>query len=158
MPIPDFVVALRRHVGHSLLWLPATTAVVLRHGEVLLVRRSDTLEWTPVTGIVDPGEHPAFAAVREVEEETGVRAVVRRLASVGVSEPITHVNGDLAQYLDHTFRCDYLGGEPGPADDESVDAGWFALDDLPPVAPHLLARIQAAASDEVAPRLVGGPG
>ena len=37
-----------------------------------MVKRSDNGEWTPVTGIVDPGEEPAVGAVREALEETGV--------------------------------------------------------------------------------------
>ena len=153
MPIPDFVLELRRHIGHAPLWLPGVTAVVLRGDEVLLVRRADNLAWTPVSGIVDPGEHPAAAAIREVKEEAGVSAVVRRLASVTVGEPVVHVNGDRAQYLDHAFRCDFVAGDPHPADDECVDAGWFQLDLLPPMAEHFLARIDAASSGEVAPRL-----
>ncbi len=153
MSVPDFVLELRRHIGHASLWLPAVTAVVLHDGKLLLVRRADTLAWTPITGIVDPGEHPAAAAVREVLEETGVRAVVRRLASVSVGQPVVHVNGDRAQYLDHTFRCDYVAGAPCPADDESVDCRWFPLDRLPPVPAHFHGRIEAARSDEIAPRL-----
>ena len=39
---------------------------------MLLVKRSDNGAWTPVTGIVDPGEEPAVAAAREALEETGV--------------------------------------------------------------------------------------
>lgn len=150
MPVPDFVLALRARIGHDPLWLPGVTAVVLDgdhdHPRVLLVRRSDTGQWAPVTGIVDPGEHPATTAVREVLEEAGVTCTVEGLVSVGVTAPIVHVNGDRAQYLDHTFRCRYVGGEPHPADDESTEAGWARLDDLPPVAPHLRARIDAAAA------------
>ena len=74
MPIPPYVLHLRTMVGRELLWMPGVTAVVLRDGpsgpgavpEVLLVRRSDNGAWTPVTGIVDPGEHPHVTAVREV--------------------------------------------------------------------------------------------
>ena len=72
MPIPDFVRDLRRHIGTAELWLPGVTAVVRRGDDVLLVQRSDTGEWAPVTGIVDPGEDPGVAARREVLEETGV--------------------------------------------------------------------------------------
>ena len=71
MPIPPYVAHLRTMVGRELLWMPGVTAVVLRQGpggadEVLLVRRSDNGAWTPVTGIVDPGEEPHVTAVREV--------------------------------------------------------------------------------------------
>ncbi|MGW2217585.1 NUDIX domain-containing protein, partial [Nonomuraea sp. NPDC001684] len=73
MPTPEFVLALREKIGTEPLWLSGVTAVVLHEDQVLLVRRSDTGAWTPVTGIIDPGEQPADAALREVAEETGVR-------------------------------------------------------------------------------------
>ena len=131
MPIPEFILRLREKVGHDLLWLPGVTAIVLDGEEVLLVRRSNTGEWAPVTGIVDPGEHPARTAMREVLEETGVSCAVDALVSVNVTEPTVHANGDRAQYLDHTFRCRYLGGVAYVADDESSQVGWFHLERLP---------------------------
>ena len=73
MPTPDFILELRRHVGTMPLSLSGVTAVVLRGDEVLLGRRSDTGALTPITGIVDPQEEPADAAVRETLEETGIR-------------------------------------------------------------------------------------
>ena len=136
MPIPPYVAHLRTMVG-------AGAALDAGHhggraargggrtDEVLLVQRSDNGAWTPVTGIVDPGEHPHVTAVREVEEEACVVAEVERLVWVSASEVVTHVNGDLGQYLDHTFRCRWVSGEPRPGDDESTDARWFALDALP---------------------------
>ena len=47
--------------------MPGVTAVVLNPARthLLVVRRADDGRWTPVTGIVDPGEEPAIAAVRE---------------------------------------------------------------------------------------------
>lgn len=135
MPIPDFVVELRRHVGHAPLWLVGVTAVVLREtpgGEqALLVRRADTGVWSPVTGIVDPGEEPHASAVREVAEEACVTARVERLVWVSASGLMTHVNGDQARYLDHTFRCAWVSGEPEVGDDENLEARWFAVADLP---------------------------
>src|SRR5271163_3771613 len=131
MPIPEFIVELRRHIGHAPLWLPGVTAVVIRGQQVLLVKRADNRAWTPVTGIVEPGENPADCAVREVFEESGIHVVARRLAWVHVIGPKVHANGDHAQYLDHVFRMDWTGGEPFPADDESLDVRWFDLSTLP---------------------------
>ena len=144
MPIPDFIVALRRKVGHDLLWLPAVTAVVLDEGNVLLVRRADNGRWAPVTGILDPGEQPAVCAAREVLEETRVVARVQRLVSVHADDPVTHANGDRAQYLDLTFRCAYVSGAAAVGDDESLEVRWFPLDALPPMRPTPRARIEAA--------------
>ena len=156
MPIPEFVVELRRMIGTHPLWLPGVTAVVRREGRVLLVRRSDNGAWTPVTGIADPGEEPAACAAREVLEETGVTARVDRLASTGVMRDVVHANGDRASYLDLTFACTWLGGEAHVADDESSEVGWFSPEDLPPMAPVMLERIEAALSEESAARFIGG--
>ena len=77
MPIPEFIVETRKKIGTDLMWVPAVCAVVLRDStvsspwavpEVLLVRRADNGEWTPVTRIADPGEEPHVTTVREVLE------------------------------------------------------------------------------------------
>ena len=83
MPIPDFILELRELVGTRPLPLVGVTAVVIRDHQVLLGRRSDNGALTPVTGIVDPGEEPADAAVREALEEAGVvvRADAARASS-----------------------------------------------------------------------------
>ena len=82
-------------------------------------------------GIIDPGEQPADAAVRECFEETGVLAVPERLTSVTVSQPVTYPNGDQVQYLELTFRCRAVGGEAHVNDEESLDVRWYALSALP---------------------------
>ena len=147
MPIPEFIVELRRHIGHAPLWLAGVTAVVIRDQRVLLVQRSDNQAWTPVTGIVEPGENPADCAVREVFEEIGVHVVPSRLAWVHVTAPMVHANGDHAQYLDHLFRMDWVGGEPFPADDESLDACWFDLAEVPDMSADMRRRIELANDD-----------
>jgi len=144
VPVPDFVLTLREKIGHDLLWLPGATAVVLHEGRVLLVKRADDGRWTPVSGVVDPGEHPADTARREVLEETGVVCEVEGLVWVNVTEPIIYPNGDVSQYLDHTFRCRFVSGEPYPADDESLEAGWFPLDGLPVMDARSVQRLDAA--------------
>jgi ADP-ribose pyrophosphatase YjhB (NUDIX family) len=152
VPIPEFVVELRRHVGDAVLWLPAVTAVIRRDDQLLLVRRSDNGTWTPVTGIMDPGEEPASSAAREALEETGVEIRVDRLAAVTSGIEVTHVNGDRAVYLDLAFACSWVSGEPYVADDESIDVRWWPVDGLPEMKPMLLERIDAALSDETTTR------
>jgi 8-oxo-dGTP pyrophosphatase MutT (NUDIX family) len=157
VPTPEFVLQLREKVGNHRLWLSGATAIVLRPGpegeQVLLVQRSDTGRWTPVSGIVDPGEDPHTTAVREVAEEARVTAVVERLVWLTVTEVITYPNGDQTQYLDHVFRCRWLSGEPEPGDDEALRAGFFPVDDLPPMEGRHLQAIEVALADEPATRL-----
>ena len=144
MATPDFVLALREKVGHDELWLPGVTAVVLRGSEVLLVRRADSGAWTPVTGIVDPGEEPAVAAAREVLEEADVVAHVESLSWVKVIDLVTYDNGDQSRYLDLVFRCSWVSGEPFPADGENTEAAWFPLDALPELSGDMSERIRVA--------------
>jgi len=145
--IPDFVVALRTKIGTAPLWLSGVTAVVLKDDQLLLVRRADNGAWTPVTGIIDPGEQPADAAVREVVEEAGVRVVPERLAGIGVTDLVVYDNGDESAYLDLTFRMRWTDGDPYPADGENTEARWFPLDALPPMSSEMMGRIEAALSD-----------
>lgn len=146
MATPDFILNLRLRIGHDPLWLIGVTAVVLNNAadQILLVKRSDNGRWTPITGIVDPGEHPEVAAVREAMEEAGVRIEVERLTLVSVTEPATYPNGDQVQFLDHTYRCRHLKGVPFAADEESTDARWFPLSDLPDMRLELISRVSSA--------------
>ncbi len=133
MATPDFVLHLRSLVGHTQLWLPGVTAVITDTDltRVLLVRRADNGQWTPVTGIIDPGEEPAYAGAREAWEEAAVRVRPQRLVSTEVVGPVEHENGDRAIYLDLAFHMIYESGTPFPADGENSEVAWFAAGELP---------------------------
>ncbi|PPG36367.1 ADP-ribose pyrophosphatase [Pseudoclavibacter sp. RFBG4] len=161
MPIPEFVAELRAKIGpEHPLWLAGSTAVIIRPTmapagvpaaggeEVLLVRRSDNGVWSPVTGIVDPGEHPATTAVRESLEEAMVEVRVERLVRLSVSPKIVHATGDRAQYCDLVFRCSWVAGDAAVGDDESVDVAWFPVDALPEMPEHLASRVAVAVADQ----------
>jgi 8-oxo-dGTP pyrophosphatase MutT (NUDIX family) len=148
VPTPEFVLQLRELVGSRPLWLSGATAVVVRPGadgeEVLLVQRADNGWWTPVSGIVDPGEHPHLTAVREVAEEAGVEVEVERLVWLAVTETITYENGDQTRYIDHVFRCRHMSGVPHPVDGEALQARFFPAAALPDMVPRQLACVQVA--------------
>lgn len=151
MGIPDFVLGLREHVGTGMLWLTGVTAVILRDEPspaVLLVRRADTGAWSPVTGIIDPGETAANAARREALEETGVVIEVERLVRVRTLPPTQYANGDRSQYLDHVFLARWISGTAHVADDESLEVGWFSPTALPPLTRDDAERIERALADD----------
>jgi 8-oxo-dGTP pyrophosphatase MutT (NUDIX family) len=149
MAIPKFIQDIRAKAGNTLLLLPGVVMVVFDdQGRVLLNRRTDSGKWALLSGIPDPGEQPAEAAVREVFEETAVHAVVERVVSVFTNEPVRYPNGHLAQYTDIVLRCRAVGGEARVNDDESLDVRWFAVDELPPLGPIARERIRMARSDE----------
>ena len=146
MPTPEFILSLREHVGHDLLWLTGVTAVVLdAEDRVLLGRRSDTGDWAVPSGILEPGEQPADGLVREVEEETCVRVRVDSLTSVWTQPEVRYPNGDRSQFLDLCFLCRPVSGEAGVGDGELTEVGWYALDDLPQgLRPTSVVKIQRA--------------
>jgi len=156
MATPDFILELRRYVGTRPLFLSGVTAVIVRGDEVLLGRRSDNGALTPITGIVDPGEEPADAAVREAAEEAGVVIRADRLAWVHQIPRVTYENGDQTDYLDLTFRCSWISGEPYPADGEMTDVRWCPLADLSALSDEMRARVEAALTDEPSARFEGG--
>ena len=165
---PDFIIELRKHIGHAELWLIGVTVIVVRGDdgaeEVLLVRRADDGRWTPVTGIVDPGEEPDDAGVREVLEETALHVEIESLFSVQVTRKIRYPNGDRAQYLDHAFLASVPGdtggagdvggvggagdgtgaSEPHPADGENTAAEWVALAEIPAMGPRFDRTVELA--------------
>ncbi|PLS25219.1 NUDIX domain-containing protein [Bifidobacterium imperatoris] len=148
MPTPEFVLELRKKIGHDLLWLIGVTGYVLNdEGQLLLGRRSDTGEWAMVYGINEPGEQPADTVVREIKEETGVDAIVTDLVAVTSSNKVlTYANGDNTMYMDHSFLCKVKPGgndKPFVGDEESLNVGWFDLDALPqPLAASTAERLQ----------------
>lgn len=141
MPTPEFVKDLRRGIGTQEMWLPGVSAVVVKHHDddgaalavpqVLLVQRSDNEEWTVTSGILELGEDPAPAGVREVQEETSVIARAVRLAGVWTMPLVTYANGDNCRYLDSVMEFEWVCGTPRVNDDESRDVGWFSLAALP---------------------------
>lgn len=141
MPTPEFVKDLRRDIGTKEMWLPGVSAVVVKRldeagaagdePQVLLVRRSDNQQWTVTSGILELGEDPAPAGVREVAEETSVIARPVRLAGVWAMPLITYPNGDNCRYLDSVMEFEWVSGSPRVNDDESIDVGWFSPSELP---------------------------
>jgi 8-oxo-dGTP pyrophosphatase MutT (NUDIX family) len=148
MAIPEFIQDIRAKAGDVLLLMPGVVMVVFdEQGRILLNQRTDTGRWALISGIPDPGEQPAQAAVREIMEETGVSAVVERVLSVFTNEPIVYPNGDHAQFIDIVLCCRAVGGRARVNDDESLDVRWFAQDELPPLGPIARSRIEQALSD-----------
>ena len=151
MGLSDYYKAIRARVGHDLLLLPGVCGLVFNPaGEVLLQRRSDTGKWAVIGGMLDPGEEPAKAIVRELFEETSLRVVVQRLTGVYTTPIINYPNGDRAQYIITTFVCTTVEGEPIVNDDESLEVRYFPMTDLPELDPKYRLRIEHALANQPA--------
>lgn len=97
-------------------------------GRLLLIQRADSGVWLYPTGWADVGYSAAEVAVKEVYEETGIRAeVVQPLAILdGLRLGFTRI-----PLYSLVFHCRAVGGRLKPHPLECLDAGWFTEDDLP---------------------------
>ncbi|WP_422734871.1 NUDIX hydrolase [Micromonospora sp. WMMD558] len=150
MGVPEYIRQLRAHVGRDLLLLPSVSAVVRNDtGELLLAQRADDARWSVVSGVLEPGEQPTTAVVREVREETGLDVEPVRLSSV-LTHPHTYPNGDRCEFVNLGFRCRLTGGTARVNDDESMAVGWFPPDRLPELDRHARLVIGYALDDGAA--------
>jgi 8-oxo-dGTP pyrophosphatase MutT (NUDIX family) len=158
MTTPKFILQLREKIGHDPLFLAGITAVVLDPDDrVLLVRRADNGRWTLIAGVLEPGEEPAVAILREIQEETGIEAEVERLVSFEAMPPSSYPNGDQVQFLDLCFRCRPLSGEARVNDDESLEVGWFPLDAMPEIPAREQRCLTNALLSDPLPKYTGRP-
>lgn len=118
---------------------PTVSALITRQGpggrtEVLLVRRAVPPRpgmWDCPGGFIDPGESPAEALARELREELALEMALGPV--VGIF-PDRYGDGEDAEAtLNIYYQAAVTRGEPAPASDVS-EAGWWPLDDLPPLA------------------------
>lgn len=108
-------------------------AVVLRAGKILLIERGHDPEkgkYALPGGFVDIDEDGATAALRELQEETGLSGDGARLAFVA-----DRPDRDPFRYaVALVYRIDVPVEAEPVAGDDAVRFGWFPLDDLPPLA------------------------
>jgi len=120
----------------------AASAVVFRGREVLLVKRGQKLGqglWSLPGGKVEVGETAADAALREVSEETGIRATI--IGFVGLYEIISSE----VHYAIAAHAAIYQSGEAKAASD-AAEARFVGLEEINALqlAPNTLAAITMA--------------
>ena len=109
----------------------AVGVCVVRDQEILLVQRKfapQKNKWSVPAGYLDRGDEPRAHAAREVLEETGLEVSIDGLIDVFYNPPS---EGGASILL--LYRGALVGGQIAAADD-AIAAGFFGVDELPPLA------------------------
>ncbi len=112
--------------------IAATIAAVIHDGRVLLVRRAnppDAGRWGFPGGKIEKGEPIPSAALRELLEETGVRAEALRVFTAVDAFDRDEGGALRRHFILIAVLCRWISGEP-VAGDDALEARWFALADL----------------------------
>ncbi|AEV81419.1 NUDIX hydrolase [Actinoplanes sp. SE50] len=115
----------------TIFFVGARTVVFDEQGRLLLIQRSDNHRWAIPAGAMELGESMEDCAVRELWEETGLRATSLTPYAFYTAYTYTNDYGHTYQQVLMSFVVHSWEGELLRQTDESVDAGWFALDELP---------------------------
>lgn len=110
-----------------------------QEGRILLIRRRHSNYWGMPAGSQELGESILDCVQREVKEETGLDVISATPIAI-YSDPrfsIVTSYGDPYQFLVVQFLVDEWTGSLATETDETVDARFFSLDELPEdVPPH----------------------
>jgi ADP-ribose pyrophosphatase YjhB (NUDIX family) len=115
-------------------------AAVFHKSRILLVKERVDDAWTLPGGWADVGDAPSVAALREVREESGYQATVKKLAAVYDRELHDH-----PPYPFHAYKlffvCELTGGEARTSI-ETTAVHFFAEDNIPPLSLSRVTPVQ----------------
>ena len=129
-----YVAELREAVGDRPLLLPSTALIALDpDGRILLQRRTDDGTWGLPGGLLEIGEAPEEAVVREVSEEMGLEiGEVELFDVVGGPEVYHDYPGHGRVYaVGIAYIARDITAEPRVDGEEVAEARFFAVDALP---------------------------
>jgi 8-oxo-dGTP diphosphatase len=109
----------------------AVGVIVTQEDQILLVQRRyspETGKWSIPAGFMDAYEEPQNAAARECREETGFEVQADRLMELLPGREHEH-GADI-----FIIYCAHLVGGELKAGDDAVQAGFFSMPELPPLA------------------------
>lgn len=130
MPAPWLNFLFAGEVGYATPKLDVRGAAFDAEGRILLVREVlDAGRWTLPGGWADVNLTPAENVVKEIREESGYAARVRKLAAVWDRTRQGHPNKAFSA-AKLFFLCEITGGEAATSL-ETSEVGWFARDALP---------------------------
>lgn len=130
----NYVTYIRKMIGSKPMFLVGSGVIVSdSKGRILLIKRTDNGKWGLPGGSLELGETFEEAAVREVEEETGIMVSKLKLFKVfsGQRMHFIYPNGDEVFNAVCIFESVDFRGKATADGVESSMTGFFSNDEFP---------------------------
>lgn len=129
----DYVLEIRKKIGHMAIFNPVVTLAIYKEGKILLQKRSDNGKWAIHGGGMEPGEKYLETLKREIKEELNIEPINPTLLGIYSGKDLFNIykNGDEVYALNHVFICSDYKGTIDFKDGEVNELKWFDIDDLP---------------------------
>jgi ADP-ribose pyrophosphatase YjhB (NUDIX family) len=133
-PDQELRMELGRDRGYATPKVDVRAVVFDTEERVLLMQERSDRRWSPPGGWADPLDTPTAAVVREVREETGYDIEVVKLVACYDRDAQGHLPKLPVAVYKLFFLCRVTGRAAAAQELETLDLGWFGLDELPPLS------------------------
>jgi ADP-ribose pyrophosphatase YjhB (NUDIX family) len=133
-PADELAIELGRDTGYATPKIDVRGAIFDAEQRVLLMQEKTDSRWSLPGGWADPGDSPSSAVTREILEETGYHAAAVKLIACWDREIQQNPPPLPVHVYKLFFLCRADGTPQPPAALETLDVGWFAMDELPPLS------------------------
>jgi ADP-ribose pyrophosphatase YjhB (NUDIX family) len=133
-PAAELAVELGRDSGYATPKVDVRGVIFDERERVLLMREKTDGRWSLPGGWADPGDAPSAAVTREVLEETGYHSSAVKLVACWDRDVQGHLPPLPVASYKLFFLCRRDGAVQPPSTLETLDVGWFGLDELPPLS------------------------
>ncbi len=133
-PVDAVRLALSLDTGYATPKVDVRGAVFDDAERILLTRERSDGKWSMPGGWLDSGDTPADGVVQEILEETGHGAEVVSLVGCWDRAARGHEPRFSVGIVKLFFLCRGTGDVRPPDELETLDVGWFAVDELPPLS------------------------
>jgi ADP-ribose pyrophosphatase YjhB (NUDIX family) len=135
---------LRKVIGTQKIIVNSVRAILLdEEGRALFIKRSGDKRWGMPAGAMELDESVFDTMKREVKEETGLdvlKATLIAIYSSPTTQTFTDCWGNEHHVIEYLFRVDEWTGTLEKETNESADAKFYPLDNLPEASSELFAK------------------
>ncbi|AWB45678.1 ADP-ribose pyrophosphatase [Paenibacillus sp. CAA11] len=128
-----YIMELRKLVGSRPLIMTGACVLLCSHQRLLLQRRTDNGLWGLPGGSMEPGETLEEVAIRELLEETGLKAKSLELFHIFSGQELyyKYPHGDEVYNVVTAYVCTAYDGIPKVDGDEVQELRFFSYSEIP---------------------------